>query len=477
MSSRKVHAKPKTSRASERLKAKHVAMPTQGNVGPRLELENRFSSLVVTDSQEDEGQHMLSSPEMAIKFLEDPDDKNLQDGKLEEEEENSGEETGKQSDVDVEGREKSLEFTQAQVDELREENKIMMQYINDMDLDIQRNKYAIDKCEDRQSKIEFATHRKNLVIEGLTEAERGGHEIIHDVILDLFRALDLETPLEYDQAYRVGPYNPKRPRPIFISFIRTRDRDLIYSLRSNLQRSKNHYNVWVNEDLTPDTRHSRNIYRQLSRDAKANGARSNNTPHSVVIDGKRYDSSNLETLPEDFSLEKLKAKKIYVASQGEHLIAYHSEHAPFSNLYACTIVVGKRDFLCVEQILQYKRAHHHKNSVIANKILLTRDPYEMRQLGAEAGSSPEWEKKEEEVMFAAMLRKYSRNPELLQKLLNTGNLVLVEATPDTKWGAGASLNSRAMKSGEWKGKNRQGILTMQARNQLRSEQSERQKLQ
>ena len=110
-----------------------------------------------------------------------------------------------------------------------------------------------------------------------------------------------------------------------------------------------------------------------------------------------------------------------------------------------------------------------KKPAIATKILLTRVPYEMRQLGAETGTSEEWEAIVEDVMYAAMLRKFTQNPDLLEKLLATGDIRLVESTPDNRWGAGASITSKRMRNGEWKGENKQGILLMKARDKLRRE--------
>ena len=195
-----------------------------------------------------------------------------------------------------------------------------------------------------------------LVIEGLHEGEQG-REDIHDILSQLFEALEIREKLSYDQAYRLGAFNPRRPRPLFISFVRVDDRDLVYSARTTLQKSANHYNVWINEDITPDMRRTRNILRQVANEAKVAGARATSTPHAVIITSKRYETGNLESLSEHLTLEKMKTKKMTNPKTGLELLAYHSEHSPFSNLYASPFQVGKREFLCVEHILQYKRAH------------------------------------------------------------------------------------------------------------------------
>ena len=43
----------------------------------------------------------------------------------------------------------SLEFTQAQVDDLKEENKLLRECIGDLETEMLRNKYAITKIEGR----------------------------------------------------------------------------------------------------------------------------------------------------------------------------------------------------------------------------------------------------------------------------------------------------------------------------------------
>ena len=207
----------------------------------------------------------------------------------------------------------------------------------------------------------------------------------------LFVALDLQKPIDYDQAYRLGFFNPKRTRSILVSFIRQEDRDLVFSLRTSLQRSANHYNVWINEDITPESRRGRNVLREVSKEAKGRGAKASSTPHSVTINSKRFDSSNIEALPVEYSLENIKTKQLQDPKKGAAVIAYHSEHAPFSNLYPCVIVIGDRDFLSVEQVLQYKKAKRMKAEEVARKILLSRDVYEIRQMGKDLGTSKEWE--------------------------------------------------------------------------------------
>ena len=448
---------------------------TPARTTKEVEISNMFDSLLIEDSQDD---LIESSQQIASRYLEDPDDENLQaatpkkpQSLNENEEEKENVAAATIEDDDKSSLQTSLEFTQAQLEDFKKENQGLMQYLNDLDLDSQRSKYAINKLEAKQGRLEYIAKRKNLVLEGLDEAE-GGREDIHDVISRLFQVLGLERQIDYDLAHRVGPFLPRRRRPILIGFCRTDDRDLVYSLRSSLKTTDNHFNVWISEDVSAEARRERTVMKQVAMKAKENGLRATTSAHALVIDSRKYEAGALDRLPKDLSLEKVKTKYIFDAKRGEEIIGYHSEHSPFSNLFHCSIFVGKREFLSVEQILQYKRAQQLNRKDIANKILLSWDSYEIRQLGEEAGTSEEWEAREEAVMYAAILRKFHQDLELLMKLLATGNKMLVETTPDKKWGAGAALNSKLMRSGEWKGENKQGIILMKARDQLRRENPE-----
>ena len=93
----------------------------------------------------------------------------------------------------------------------------------------------------------------------------------------------------------------------------------------------------------------------------------------------------------------------------------------------------------------------------------------MKILGKEAGAIKSWDEIEIEVMYTAMVRKFSLNLELREKLLATGDKKTIKATTDKKWGSGLALKSSAMKCGECPGKNYQGKQLMRVRATLRKE--------
>lgn len=88
------------------------------------------------------------------------------------------------------------------------------------------------------------------------------------------------------------------------------------------------------------------------------------------------------------------------------------------------------------------------------------------QMGRDSGHvdslRPDWEQVKVDVMRKAVYHKFKSNPEILEKLLATGDKVLLETSPnDSFWGVGV----------KYKGTNHLGESLMAARERLRKEQS------
>jgi len=70
----------------------------------------------------------------------------------------------------------------------------------------------------------------------------------------------------------------------------------------------------------------------------------------------------------------------------------------------------------------------------------------------------DWEAVKEDIMFNAILLKFTQNDDILETLTTTGDSVIIEDSPtDYYWGCGA----------DGTGKNRLGSLLMELRNELK----------
>ncbi|HET9143781.1 MAG TPA: NADAR family protein [Actinophytocola sp.] len=106
----------------------------------------------------------------------------------------------------------------------------------------------------------------------------------------------------------------------------------------------------------------------------------------------------------------------------------------------------------------------------AAEIVRASHPGRAKELGrgVRGFDQQRWEQCRFEIGVAGSLAKFSQHPDLRRFLLNTGDRVLVEASPvDTVWGIGlAADDPRAGEPEEWRGLNLLGFALTQARTLL-----------
>jgi ribA/ribD-fused uncharacterized protein len=103
----------------------------------------------------------------------------------------------------------------------------------------------------------------------------------------------------------------------------------------------------------------------------------------------------------------------------------------------------------------------------AAAIIAAESPKEAKALGpAERGfDGDRWEAAAFDVVVRGSTAKFGQDPQLRDYLVDTGDAVLVEASPlDAVWGIGlAADDPRARRPAEWPGRNLLGFALMQAR--------------
>lgn len=133
---------------------------------------------------------------------------------------------------------------------------------------------------------------------------------------------------------------------------------------------------------------------------------------------------------------------------------------------------GKR-YNCVEQYMMAEKARLFKDERTLKKIMAATDPADQKRYGREVQGFDErkWSSVCFDVVLRGNLEKYRQNEELCQKLLATGDLTFVEASPKDKiWGIGLDKNHKdATHPGKWQGKNLLGKVLDQARKTIREE--------
>ena len=149
----------------------------------------------------------------------------------------------------------------------------------------------------------------------------------------------------------------------------------------------------------------------------------------------------------------------------------------FSNWYECEFSDGEIIYNCVEQYMMYKKACVFEDDIITHKILNTPyNPKLYKQLGRKVKNfnNKIWEDNREEIVYNACWFKFTKNKDLLEKLLNTKGTKLVEASPyDRIWGCGLSEKDlRINDESKWLGKNLLGNILTKLRDDLIRKESE-----
>ncbi|EKD12238.1 uncharacterized protein L3040_000291 [Drepanopeziza brunnea f. sp. 'multigermtubi'] len=116
----------------------------------------------------------------------------------------------------------------------------------------------------------------------------------------------------------------------------------------------------------------------------------------------------------------------------------------------------------------YCKAARFYDGTTQAKVLAASTPKEQKSLGKLVnGFDPEsWDEVKSSVVLAGSIAKYEQNPKLKDKLLATGERLLVEAaSKDRVWGI-EYTEKEAMSNREHWGENRLGKALMEAREHL-----------
>lgn len=99
-------------------------------------------------------------------------------------------------------------------------------------------------------------------------------------------------------------------------------------------------------------------------------------------------------------------------------------------------------------------------------------PYEAKRAGREVENydDEKWEDYREEAMYKVLIEKFSKDY-LKKRLLDTGDRVLVEASPyDKIWGVGLNVtDDKILDESNWTGQNLLGIVLMKVRDYYKSQ--------
>jgi len=145
----------------------------------------------------------------------------------------------------------------------------------------------------------------------------------------------------------------------------------------------------------------------------------------------------------------------------------------FSQWWLSEFEVEGEVYKTAEHWMMAEKARLFDNEDIRLEIIKTSHPNAVKKLGRKVkGFVPEvWDAHKYEIVKQGNYYKFSQNKDLKEFLLNTGNCIIVEASPvDPIWGIGLTQQDQKSKNPHlWKGENLLGFAIMEVRDQLRRE--------
>lgn len=135
-----------------------------------------------------------------------------------------------------------------------------------------------------------------------------------------------------------------------------------------------------------------------------------------------------------------------------------------------SFVVDGITYQTAEHWMMVEKARLFDDPEMVERILASNSAAKAKKLGRMVHNfdSEKWEANAFEIVKQGSIHKFEQNPALKEYLLNTGNRVLVEASPlDAIWGIGlARDHEHARQPAFWKGRNLLGFALMEARDVL-----------
>ena len=147
------------------------------------------------------------------------------------------------------------------------------------------------------------------------------------------------------------------------------------------------------------------------------------------------------------------------------------EYGEFCNWYNAKFVYDGKEFKNSEQAFMYLKAKLFNDNDIMEKILLNGNPMICKNLGraVKQFDSNVFDNHKYKFMVEVLYAKFSQNEQLKTKLINTGDAILVEASPKDKiWGIGMDVNHPDFNEpSKWQGENLLGKALMEVRGKLK----------
>ena len=147
------------------------------------------------------------------------------------------------------------------------------------------------------------------------------------------------------------------------------------------------------------------------------------------------------------------------------------ENGEFSNWYHADFVIDDFRYFCVEQYMMAEKAKLFHDADRYTAILRANTPDECKNLGRKVTpfDAATWNNVKYDIVKKGNQAKYEQNPQLMKKLIDTGDSIMAEASPnDSVWGIALDAENAAKTDpARWSGRNLLGKALMELREKFK----------
>lgn len=334
-----------------------------------------------------------------------------------------------------------VETQRAQVDTFNSGAKILeKEWKQEVMAEVDRRFQKLDNEKRCNSlKDQAFRNRFNLVVLGLPEdTDKSTFQITKNFIentlnikkIDIYSADRLGTQPISGSAYA---------RPILVVFNKLPHRNRVWRKRKNINQDNANQNIRIQADLPKALREGvQSLYRVAAAASKIKGYENASvSDYQLVLNGEAYQITDLESLP-----IPLRPSNITSPRSETHLV-FFSKHAKLSNHFPSKFTIKGQSFGSMEHFLAVKRAELSGKENLIQRALKVQDPVQAKRILNELHKDhqEEWSNNIQAIVMEGLKAKFGQNSQLKEYLCNTGNLIIGEASTNSRWGIGMDLNN------------------------------------
>lgn len=301
------------------------------------------------------------------------------------------------------------------------------------------------KCQSLKSQA--YNNRHNLVIMGLKAQDQKSDL---NLALELFRTLGAGD-VDVAAAYRLGRQREEDRdyiRPLVIKFNNIEHRNMVWKKLLDITSEDGSHKIRIQADLPKPLREGIQVIHRVVKAAtkipEFESAKINN--YQLEINDKTYQVSDLENLPKQLRPSTLSTP------HSDTAMVFFTKLSFMSNHHLSNFKIDGESFHSVEQYLAVCRAQLAEKPNFIDRARKSRDPIQAKHIlhALREDHTAIWDGKVEDVIMKALRAKFSQNRSLKDKLLNTGQLILGEASRNPCWGIGMDLSdSEVLNTEKW----------------------------